>query len=197
MTRVLGIGQVGPRHGDVPVGDPYIDAGVLRLLRGQPDRCDLRPGEHHLRYGTVVGARDVPRTVEVPVLGTCGDHVPRHPRLILTHVCQRITTVDISHRVQPRVVGHRQMVIGAQRAARLESHRLQTEIPRRGRASRRHQDLVDDELACAVTVEPDGGGAAVDASVAGVGGAGPVDRLDRRPEPDVDAAGSQRVSDPL
>ena len=97
--------------------------GVARLRLGQPDRGDLRVGEHHLRHGRVVGRRDVlapRRRVHRPARGPRADRRADDPRVVLALVGQRRPAGDVARRVQPLPVDtlHQPGVVDGQRPGR-------------------------------------------------------------------------------
>ena len=94
----------GPGHRDRQVDHPDVEPGLLRLLRGPPDRGDLRVGEDDLRDGRVVGRRDVfapGRGVHRIARGAGPDRRADDPRVVLALVGQRGPARDVARRVEP------------------------------------------------------------------------------------------------
>ena len=146
----LGMGG-GTREGaEVDVERAGAHPGIRRLSLGQPDRRDLRLGEHHLRHGGVVGGRDVrsPRAViDVATRGARGDHVACRAGLVLALVREERPVVDVAHRVEPIESGHPHRVVDRDPLARRERHRLEPHVGRARHATGRHEQLVGPHLA--------------------------------------------------
>src|SRR5262249_9559612 len=140
---------------------PHRHATGACLFLGKSDRGDLRLGEDDLRDGAMISGRGegCPRNW-APVLqstrGARRDRVAAHARLILPHVREQGTRVDVARGIEPaaRHRGNPHAVVDLQPGSWLQAYGLEPEVVGSWLAPGGNEHLVGDDRPSALKEEP-------------------------------------------
>ena len=134
---------------DLVVDDADVVASLFGSGRGEADGGHLGICERHLRNGLVVGGRRMSApdpVVDGVAVGTGGDHVSRGPSLILALMGEQRAMVDVADGVQPLEAPDEHRIVDIQPVTGRETHGVEAEVERVGRAAGRDDELVGNHI---------------------------------------------------